>query len=282
MAHVAAASLTRSHRHRAEASPWPCRHRSAQLSSGGPLAPRRATAGPLCVASRLDGQPVRPTNLLATLAGPLFRTALGPPFLLTPLLGGMLSRWLLNSRLLGRLVSRRALPSGSLLWSRLLSRSIGLRLVAGRRRRLHCLLRPLPARSLLRSRLLSRGIGLRLGPRWLRSPSTLRPFTLDGWTFLPGRRWRLRRLLALRASGRRSRLLTLLALPSGSGRPRLLYALGFHGSLGSAGRLLAEDRGALLLNVRVPGLILVVFIVDDHLLGGSRIPVAWVIPLVGR
>ena len=108
-------------------------------------------------------------RLLATLAGPLLRTALGSPlllafllafltFLLALLLGGMLTRSRLNCRRL----SRRTFAAGRLLRSRLLSRGTGLRLAAGRRRRLHGFLRPLPAGRLLRSRLLSRGTGLRL------------------------------------------------------------------------------------------------------------------------
>ena len=157
------------------------------------------------------------------LAGRLFRTALRSLFPLTLLLT------------LLRLTSRRPLPAGSLLWTSLLSRGIGLRLEAGRGRRRHCLLRPLPARSLLRSRLLSRGIGLRLGSLWLRPPSALRLSTLDGRPVLAGRSWSLGRLRTLRASGRRSCLLTLLALTRGRGRLRMLYTLGFHGRLRSAG-----------------------------------------------
>ena len=175
-----------------------------------------------CGPARWSGRPSQ--ELLTILAGRLFRTALGSLFSLTLLLT------------LLRLASRRPLPAGSLLRSRLLSRGIRLRLVTGRRRRLHRLLRPLPAGSLLRSRLLSRGIGLRLGPRWLRSPSTLGLSTLDGRTVLAGRRRRLCRLLTLRARGRRRRLLTLLlTLPRGSGRLRMHHALGFRGCLHSAG-----------------------------------------------
>lgn len=123
------------------------------------------------------------------LAGRLFRTALRSLFPLTLLLT------------LLRLTSRRPLPAGSLLWTSLLSR----------------------------------GIGLRLGSLWLRPPSALRLSTLDGRPVLAGRSWSLGRLRTLRASGRRSCLLTLLALTRGRGRLRMLYTLGFHGRLRSAG-----------------------------------------------
>ena len=123
------------------------------------------------------------------LAGRLFRTALRSLFPLTLLLT------------LLRLTSRRPLPAGSLLWTSLLSR----------------------------------GIGLRLGSLWLRPPSALRLSTLDGRPVLAGRSWSLGRLRTLRASGRRSCLLTLLALTRGRGRLRMLYTLGFHGRLRSSG-----------------------------------------------
>ena len=51
--------------------------------------------------------------------------------------------------------------------------------------------RPLPAWSLLRNRLLPRGIGLRLGALRLGSRPPVLPFTLNGWSLLTGRCGRL-------------------------------------------------------------------------------------------
>jgi len=125
----------------------------------------------------------------------------GAPLRLLALLFGMLRRLRLDRRGLGRRVSRGPLAARSLLWTRLLSWSVGLR----------------------------------LDPLRLRSPSALRLGTLDGRTFVPGSRRRLRRLLTWGASGRRLRgLLTLRALARGR-TLGMVYALGFYGRLHSTG-----------------------------------------------
>ena len=135
------------------------------------------------------------------LALPLLGMTLGAPLRLLALLSGMLRRLRLDRRGLGRRVSRGLLAARSLLWNRLLSWSVGLR----------------------------------LDPLRLRSPSALRLGPLDGRTFVPGSRWRLRRLLTRGAGGRRLRgLLTLRALARGR-TLRMVYALGFCGRLHSTG-----------------------------------------------
>ena len=135
------------------------------------------------------------------LALPLLGMTFGSPLRLLALLFGMLRRLRLDRRGLGRRASRGPLAAGSLLWTRLLSRSVGLR----------------------------------LDPLGLRSASALRLGTLDGRSFVPGSRRRLRRLLTWGASGRQLRgLLTLRALA----RRRTLGmvdALGFCGRLHATG-----------------------------------------------
>jgi len=100
----------------------------------------------------------------------------GSPLRLLALLFGMLRRLRLDRRGLGRRASRGPLAAGSLLWTRLLSRSVGLR----------------------------------LDPLGLRSASALRLGTFDGRSFVPGSRRRLRRLLTLRARASGSGRLRML------------------------------------------------------------------------
>ncbi len=134
------------------------------------------------------------------LALPLLGMTLGAPLRLLALLFGMLRRLRLDRRGLGRRVSRGPLAARRLLWNRLLSWSVGLR----------------------------------LDPLRLRSPSALRLGTLDGRTFVPGSGRSLRRLLTWGTGGRLRGLLTLRALARGR-TLWMVYALGFCGRLHSTG-----------------------------------------------
>src|SRR5262249_30285566 len=129
-------------------------------------------------------------------------------------------------------------------------------------RRWRGLLWSLSARRLLRRRLFTRRV--RLGRDALRLGSAWGLLALRGWSLLARRRWRRSGLRTRRAGG----------------RWRLSGALGHHRGARSAGRLLTGDRGALLLHLRVLGAVLVALVRDRHLLGGRRVPVSRIVPLV--